>query len=409
LVFPNGATQLTNTDDFPDGTSFGSITFTGDGYDIGGNAITLTSGVTANLSDNGTVLVEDNITLTTGCTFTVHLGTTLLLTGNLDGNTGGLQLDGGGNLILAGVSSYSGATVINQGSLLLTGLMDATSAISVNNGARLETPGTLTLEPSAMLNDQGAVIVDAGGAVDDLGLITVAPTGVLADSSSGIGGVAGVQIEQGAELNLQGTLTVTAGGTLDDFGSLPVAATGSLVDNSNGTAGVAGVQVEPGAILSNQGTAKVGTSGGNAVMVVNGLMTGALSVDSGGFLEGAGTVGNITADNGGTILPGLIGAIGILNAQSVNLSNGGVLYVQISGNQQPGTDFSRLVTGSLVLGGSSKLTLDLSGLTTAGTVEGIVTDGNQTGVFAQLQVINNPFNFGDTLFYKNDSIDVIFF
>jgi hypothetical protein len=72
---------------------------------------------------------------------------------------------------------------------------------------------------------------------------------------------------------------------------LPVAATGSLVDNSSGTATVSGVQVEPGAILANQGTARVGTSAGSAVMVVSGLMTGAL----------------------------------------VNLGGGGVLYIQISG------------------------------------------------------------------------------
>ena len=144
-------------------------------------------------------------------------------------------------------------------------------------------------------------------------------------------------------------------------------------------------------------------------MVANGLMTGSVTVGSGGFLEGTGSVGNITASNGGTIVPGLIGAIGILDAQSVNLSNGGVLYIQIAGYQTPGNDFSRLDTGNLILGGTSRLTLDLSGLANRGTVRGIVTDGGQTGAFSTVQLINNPFNFGDTLIYLNDSIDVAFF
>jgi hypothetical protein len=144
-------------------------------------------------------------------------------------------------------------------------------------------------------------------------------------------------------------------------------------------------------------------------MVVSGLMTGSLTVDSGGFLEGTGTVGDITGVNGGTIVPSLIGGSGILYAQSVNLTSGGVLYVQIAGYQTPGTDFSRLVTGSLILGGTSKLTLDLSGVTTGGTVRGIATDGGQTGAFSSVQVINNPFSFGDTINYRNDSIDVTIF
>jgi autotransporter-associated beta strand protein len=410
LVFPSGASRLINNNDFPDGTSFGSISFTGDGYHISGNAITLTSGMTANLNGTGTDIVDDNITLASGCTFAVNVGATLTLTGNLDGSSGGLQLTGGGTLNLAGSNTYSGATVISQGKLLLSGSLDANSAISIIHSATLETSGTLTLEPSATLNDQGTVTVDAGGAVDDLGLLTVATQGVLTDSSSGISGVAGVQIEQGAELSVQGALTVKPGGTLDNFGSLPVAATGSLVDNSSGGAGVAGIQVEPGAVLASQGTVQVaGTSSGNAVLVVNGLMTGALTVGSGGFLEGTGSVGNVTAVSGGTIVPGLIGSIGILSAQSVNLTGGGVLYIQIAGYQAPGIDFSRLDTGSLVLGGSSKLTLDLSGLAAAGTVSGTVTDGGQTGAFGQVQVLNNPFGFGDTLIYRNDSIDVTIF
>jgi hypothetical protein len=102
----------------------------------------------------------------------------------------------------------------------------------------------------------------------------------------------------------------------------------------------------------------------------------------------------------------LPGSIGILYAESVNLSNGGVLGIRVSGYQTPGTDFASLVTGNLILGGTSELTLDLTGLSSAGLVRGMVTDGGQTEVFGSVQVINNPLLFGDTLVYRNDGIDV---
>jgi autotransporter-associated beta strand protein len=465
LFFPSGASQLANQNDLPNGTAFSSIRFTGAGYDISGNAITLTSGMTANLTGGGTDTVEDNISLTANTTFTVNPNTTLILSGNLDGN-GGLQLTGGGTLTLAGTDTYAGNTTINQGKLLLAGFLDAMSTLTVN-AATLELSGTLNVEAGLTAFSGARVTVDEGatldvfspvyitslatltdysagngskagvqvettralnvygvmdvlgdGTLDDFGLVSL-PGGFLTDSSSGMGSTAGVQVEPGAELDISsvveiGVLLVNDSGTVDDFGSITLASRWSYIDDySNGISGVAGVQVEPGAILANQGPADscriAGTSGGNANMVVNGLMSGPLTVDSGGFLEGTGSVGSVTASNGGTIVPGLLGSTGILYAQSVNLTNGGVLYIQIAGYQTPGTDFSKLDTANLVLGGTSKLTLDLSGLTTAGTVRGIVSDAGQTGTFGQVQIVNNPFSFDDTVTYRNDNIDVTIF
>src|SRR5437870_7719238 len=41
LVFPTGAARLNNTNNFASGTGFNSITFSGSGYTLGGNRITL--------------------------------------------------------------------------------------------------------------------------------------------------------------------------------------------------------------------------------------------------------------------------------------------------------------------------------------------------------------------------------
>src|SRR5262249_58317129 len=46
LVFPASAANKTNTNDYPAGTFFSSLTFTGNGYTIGGNGITLANGIT---------------------------------------------------------------------------------------------------------------------------------------------------------------------------------------------------------------------------------------------------------------------------------------------------------------------------------------------------------------------------
>src|SRR5262249_29494200 len=46
LLFPAGAARLSNANDFPAGMSFRSLTFSGPGFNISGNAITLEAGIT---------------------------------------------------------------------------------------------------------------------------------------------------------------------------------------------------------------------------------------------------------------------------------------------------------------------------------------------------------------------------
>src|ERR1043166_7119118 len=47
LVFPASAAQLSNSNNFPAGTGFNSISFTGEGYTIGGSNLVLAAGITA--------------------------------------------------------------------------------------------------------------------------------------------------------------------------------------------------------------------------------------------------------------------------------------------------------------------------------------------------------------------------
>src|SRR6476659_1615277 len=53
LVFPTGAAQLTNFNDFAVGTSFQSISVTAGGYVISGNAVSITAGLSADIPNGG--------------------------------------------------------------------------------------------------------------------------------------------------------------------------------------------------------------------------------------------------------------------------------------------------------------------------------------------------------------------
>src|SRR5262249_24814060 len=102
--------------------------------------------------------------------------------------------------------------------------------------------------------------------------------------------------------------------------------------------------------------------------------------------------------------------IGSQQVPSANFALGGNLVLQIAGYGAAGVNYDQLnVTGPLVLGGSSVLTLDLAGLSVTGTASGVVQFGSRGGttpLFSQVSVINNPNNFGVQLTYNANSIDV---
>ena len=56
LLFPADAARLSNTNDFPAGTTFNALTFLTNGFDLSGNALTLLGGVRAAQFSNGVTL-----------------------------------------------------------------------------------------------------------------------------------------------------------------------------------------------------------------------------------------------------------------------------------------------------------------------------------------------------------------
>ena len=106
LVFPANATKKLNFNDFPNGTTFTSITFSGGGYQLrratSNNNINLTAGITDN---NASSDFEDGNSI-----FSLAIG-----------GPGGVSKNGAGHLgLLVSNNTYTGVTVINAGSLHIT-------------------------------------------------------------------------------------------------------------------------------------------------------------------------------------------------------------------------------------------------------------------------------------------------
>lgn len=161
LVFPAGASQIINHYDFPNGSSFHNLTFTGNGYDIdGGTGITLTGGITENTPAGDTgVKIGFDITLGQSQTFMsngfgvvanpngLRFTTTEINLNNFNltitgtgrqlyqgpiTGTGNLIKNGTGGATFQGVSTFTGGTQVNNGALIVSGTLPGT--ITLNGG-----------------------------------------------------------------------------------------------------------------------------------------------------------------------------------------------------------------------------------------------------------------------------------
>jgi hypothetical protein len=177
LVLPDSAARKVNTTDTAVGF-FRSISITGpaSGYNIGGNAIALSNGITADIGA-GNTLAFAGILLTAGQTFTVSgfilhivapidLGPNTLtlatpasgflqLQGVISG-TGGVIKNGSGAVYNYANCNYSGPTIINGGSLGVTGgSLNPAGTVTVSAGtlelANGVSAGSVTVASGAQL------------------------------------------------------------------------------------------------------------------------------------------------------------------------------------------------------------------------------------------------------------------
>src|SRR3989442_1239767 len=222
-VFQSGAANLTNSNNLK-GTSFNSITISGSGYTVGGNATTLT-GSLADSSVAGTNTISLGLTFAATRTVTVsNAATTLTISGVISG-AGGLTKSGSGTVTLSGANTYTGATAISAGTLQLgaTNAAPSGSAVTVSGGATFDLRG----------------FSDGIGSLAGAGTVTSGAAGAVTLTA---GGNNGSTTFSGVILNGSGTvaLTKTGTGTLtlsgaNTYGGTTTVSAGGL-DGENNTA-----------------------------------------------------------------------------------------------------------------------------------------------------------------------------
>ncbi|HET7437417.1 MAG TPA: Ig-like domain-containing protein [Thermoanaerobaculia bacterium] len=175
LVFPAGGANQSTVNDYAAGTLFNSITISGSGYTLGGNAIILGAGGLTSSATDGTINLT-TITLGASQTWTTPTLTSLYIVNSavqLNGNTltfddasssvivtvngvisgtGAIVKNLGGILELNGVNTYAGPTTVNAGYLdagssTAAGVADgiAANGTTVNAGASFAVLNGVTL------------------------------------------------------------------------------------------------------------------------------------------------------------------------------------------------------------------------------------------------------------------------
>jgi len=190
LVFPGGAAQLSNTNNFPSSTSFNSIMFTGSsgGYTLGGNAIQLVAGVTV-ANSTGVQVISFDIALAASQTFTCPIDR--LFIGNVDlgswtltlsvpnipaviqqngstSGTGSLITTGSGFVYL-GASTYSGPTTSNETGFFTPAGLNTASVVTINSGL-IQLINGASVGPVTVEN--GAAMYSGGGGISQIGNVT---------------------------------------------------------------------------------------------------------------------------------------------------------------------------------------------------------------------------------------------
>ncbi|WP_261239300.1 autotransporter serine protease, partial [Serratia marcescens] len=162
-----------------------------------------------------------------------------------------------------------------------------------------------------------------------------------------------------------------------DFWSNDISGHGGLTKQGIGTLVLTGNNTYSGPTLVNQGR-----------LAINGSVTSAVSVQSGGIVGGSGTVGSLTARRGGTVAPG--NSIGTLNvAGNVSFEPGSRYAMEVGPNGQS----DRIQSGgaATIGGGEVAVTLENSAnLLTQSEVRSLL--GQQYTILSAQQGVSGQFD-----------------
>ncbi|MBV9124755.1 MAG: autotransporter-associated beta strand repeat-containing protein, partial [Planctomycetes bacterium] len=338
LWFGSNAAQLTNTNNFAAGTTFGSIVFSSAGYSISGNSMVLRgyldgSAATGNNTFNPGVTLGSAATVLTGGSGTdLTLGGAVALNGGLMLTVGG----GFGRVDLTGVLSGNGLLTINDpgGTAALSGPADTYTGRTTAMAGTLLLGKSGTAVPGPLVIWGGTVqLTAANQTAATTAVVMVAGQFQLNNFSDTI-----------ASLNMTNGTVSTGTGTLTLAGNVTALGTSSISGNlALGTAART-FTVYPAATLNvsavvsgGVGLTKAGS--GNLVLTAANSYTGGTTVSAGTL-----TVGNNTALGTGPLT--LVFAVVTANGSPVTLAN----PLTLAGN------FSVAGTADLTFSGPATLT-----------------------------------------------------
>ncbi len=379
LVFPGGASNLSNTNDLTENTIFNSITLSGSGYTLSGNPIILgagLAGITDSASSGGNTIALnirlDNVSPIFRNIVVTNTAETLTISGKIAG-VGGIAKEGTGTLVLSGGNTFGGILKINAGVVNArhsTALGTIATGTEVVGGAALELQGDIDISYEALtLRGYG---VDSNGALRNI------------SGSNTYRGVISLTSAAGTEISSDsGTLTI-AGGTSGSaplvfdgagnmvFSTTPITGTGIITKNGSGTVTFNFPNTNTGTLTINAGTILYGVN--NAILSSAITVTGG-TLDIASYSDMVGTVTLGTLDlAAGTIT----GTSGVLTSSTFTVYNGTISAI-IAGD---GGTLTKSTAGTVVLTRANQYTgattvslgiLEIQDSYGLGTIDGITT------------------------------------
>lgn len=316
------ATALANSGNFTNVQSGGSLDL--NGFDVAkplrlsGSGIN-TNGALINTS-NTAVTIAGNILLAGSSA----IGQGDITVNGAIGDSGAIKSltkRGAGTLTLAGVNTYTGATIVSSGTLLINGSTHADSAVSVSSGATLGGGGNIlgsVTSDGGTLNNAGHVLGIAGT------LATSGASSLVTGSTINVAG--GTTITSGALAvngHLGGSLAVSDGATLSGSGFI----SGATIVHDGGSLAPGN---SPGALLLGDTL----TLSGASITTLQIGATGTAGVDYdtvsvANLLTFGGTLNIVATDLGGG--PYAFAEAGTFNLFSFGSQTGNFTAVSVNG------------------------------------------------------------------------------
>lgn len=375
LVFPDGASNLSNTNDLTENTIFNSITLNGSGYTLSGNRIILGQGLAGitdtTFSGGNTIALDIRVDVTRDIVINSYLQS-LTISGRISG-AGGLNKEGLGTLILSGGNTFGGILKINVG---VVNARHSTALGTIAAGTQILGNGALELQGDINISYEALSVsgygVSHGGALRNVsgtntfgGLITLASNGGnLISSDSGT-----LTITGGTTGNV--ALFFDGGGDIV-FSTAPISGSGAITKNGSGTVTFNFPNTNTGLLTINEGTILYGVD--NAILSSAITVTGGtLDIATFSDMVGAVTVGTLDLAHGT-----ITGTTGVLSATSWTTYQGTISAI-IAGDMAtlskttPGTvELTRanLFTGAATI---SAGILEIQDSLSLGDIDGITT------------------------------------